>query len=74
MTLFFDIAAKDGLRRIQRVKDRIERRTIAYHNRVRQGYLRLARQEPQRIKVVRVDKNKEEIHLIVRRYVGSLLS
>lgn len=73
LTLFFDIAAAEGLRRIQRPKDRIERRAIAYHNRVRQGYLRLAQAEPRRIKVICVDKNKEEIQLMVRKDIESLL-
>ena len=73
LTIFFDIDAKKGLGRISRPKDRIERRSILYHNRVRTGYRTLARQEPRRIKLVRVDGGKEEIHLIVRRYVDDLL-
>ena len=73
LTLFFDIDAKKGLGRISRPKDRIERRSILYHNRVRTGYWTLARQEPRRIKLVKVDGGKEEIHLIVRRYVDDLL-
>ena len=73
LTIFFDIDAKKGLGRISRPKDRIERRSILYHNRVRTGYRTLARQEPRRIKLVKVDGGKEEIHLIVRRYVDDLL-
>src|SRR3990167_4841072 len=61
LTLFFDIDAKKGLGRISRPKDRIERRSILYHNRVRTGYRTLARQEPRRIKLVKVDGGKEEI-------------
>lgn len=73
LTLFFDIDAKKGLGRISRPKDRIERRSVLYHNRVRAGYWTLARQEPKRIKLVKVNGSKEEIHLIVRRYVDNLL-
>ena len=39
LTLVFDIEATTGLKRIQRKKDRIEQKAIAYHNRVRNGYL-----------------------------------
>lgn len=73
LTLFFDIDAKKGLGRISRPKDRIERRSVLYHNRVRAGYRTLARQEPKRIKLIKVDGSKEEIYLIVRRYVNNLL-
>ncbi len=74
LTLFFDIDAKKGLGRISRPKDRIERRSVLYHNRVRAGYRTLARQEPKRIKLVKVNGSKEEIHKIVRRYVDGLLA
>ena len=73
LTFFFDIDAKKGLGRIRRPKDRIERRSILYHNRVRTGYRTLARQEPRRIKLIKVDGGKDEIPLIVRRYVDDLL-
>ena len=73
LTLLFDIDTKKGLSRINRAKDRIEQRALTYHNKVRNGYLDLARREPKRIKVIKVDKTKEEIHLIVRSYVDGLL-
>ncbi|HCI44928.1 MAG TPA: dTMP kinase [Candidatus Omnitrophica bacterium] len=73
LTFFFDIDAKKGLGRIRRPKDRIERRSILYHDRVRTGYRTLARQEPGRIKLIKVDGNKEEIHLVVRKHIDSLL-
>ncbi len=73
LTLFFDIDAKKGLGRISRPKDRIERRSVLYHNRVRAGYRTLARQEPGRIKLIKVDGDKEEIYRVVKKYVDTLL-
>ncbi len=73
LTLFFDIDAKKGLGRINRPKDRIERRSVLYHNRVRAGYRTLGRQEPGRIKLIKVNGSKEEIHSVVRKYVNGLL-
>ncbi len=73
LTLVFDIEPRAGLQRIQGPKDRIERRSVLYHNRVRQGYLALAHQEPERIKVINVNGDKQEIHLLVRRLVDNLL-
>ena len=73
LTFFFDIDAQEGLKRIQRAKDRIEQRALAYHERVRQGYLKLARREPARIKVIQGSKDKDEIHWIVRKHMDGLL-
>ncbi|OGX34276.1 MAG: dTMP kinase [Omnitrophica WOR_2 bacterium RIFCSPHIGHO2_01_FULL_48_9] len=72
LTLLFDIETKKGLSRKGKIKDRIELRPLAYHNRVRQGYLELAKAEPRRIKVIKVDRSKEEIFAIVRRSIDRL--
>ena len=70
LTLIFDIDAKTGLSRIKHSKDRIERRAIAYHNRVRQGYIKLSQQEPLRVKLIQADhKSKEEIFEEVRTHI-----
>jgi dTMP kinase len=73
ITFFFDIDARTGLSRIRRAKDRIERRAAAYHNRVREGYLAIARQEPGRVKLIKADMSKEEIQGIVREHIGRVL-
>lgn len=70
LTVLFDIDTAEGLRRAGDQKDRIEQRSLEYHSRVRQGYLTLARQEPQRIKVVGVDgRDKDEIFQEVCGYI-----
>lgn len=73
MTILFDIDTKKGLSRTGRIKDRIERRALSYHNRVRKGYLILAKKDPKRIKVIRVNRNKEEIFKIVKSHINPLL-
>ena len=73
LTLLFDIDTKQGLSRTNRVKDRIELRSIEYHNRVRQGYLALARRESKRIKVIKVDDGKEKIFERVKMLIDKLL-
>jgi dTMP kinase len=73
LTLVFDIPVAKGLSRIKRKKDRIELRTLQYHNRVRGGYLAIARREPKRVKVIRVNKSREEIHEIVKEKIESIL-
>jgi len=73
LTLLFDIDAREGLRRAGSAKDRIEKRPLRYHQRVRRGYLALARREPGRIKVIKVDGDKDAIHAKVRCYIDKLL-
>ena len=73
LTLLFDIDTRKGLSRKGKVKDRIESRSIPYHNRVRRGYQRLAQQDPWRIKLIKVNAGKEEIYKIVKRYIDKAL-
>ena len=70
LTLFLDIPTKLGLRRAGRVKDRIERRSLAFHRRVRKGYLTLAKRNHERVKVIKVkDQDKYRIQLEIRNLV-----
>jgi dTMP kinase len=73
LTLLFDIDTKQGLSRTNTEKDRIELRSLEYHNRVRQGYLDLAKKEPKRIKVIQVDAPKEVIFERVKSYLDKVL-
>ncbi|MDP6685322.1 MAG: dTMP kinase [Candidatus Omnitrophota bacterium] len=51
ITFLLDIDARRGLARAGKNKDRIERKSIIFHRKVRKGYLSIARKEPKRIKV-----------------------
>lgn len=73
LTILFDIEPQQGLSRTNIKKDRIELRSLEYHNRVREGYLALSRRYPARIKVIKVDAPKEEIFKRVKSYIDALL-
>ena len=73
LTLLFDIDTKEGLSRTNAKKDRIELRPLDYHERVRRGYLELAKREPERIKVIKVDAPKEEIFKRVRAHIDKVV-
>lgn len=68
LTLLLDIDVKEGLKRA-RAKgiDRMESKDIAYHKRVRAGYLRLAKKYPERIKVIKVDGPIDKVQGLVRK-------
>lgn len=61
LTYVFDIDVETSMQRVGKEKDRMESAGIEFHHRVRQGYLELAKQEPERIKVIDATKSIEQI-------------
>lgn len=63
LTLWLDVDVEIGLKRVkQRGKiDRLEQANIAFHERVRQGYVNLAQQFPQRIISINANLNPEQV-------------
>lgn len=66
VTLLLDLPPEEGLRRAKKgkegiVRDRLEQEALAFHHRVRQGFLDLARQEPERIKVIDARQPVEKV-------------
>lgn len=67
ITFLIDIPVEEGLKRIQERKlDRIEKETVEFHKRVREGYLQIAKKEPDRIVVIDGRKKIEEIFEIIK--------
>ncbi len=75
LTVLLDISAREGLtRKGTRRRDRFEQEDIAFHHRVREGYLKLAASEPERWLVVDATQSKEKIKDIIWQRVSRLLS
>jgi len=74
LTILLDLPLEKALNGIQRKKDRIENRPIEYHRRVKNGYLKLAKQEPKRIKIIQLAQDKNETQDKIRRLVDKLLN
>lgn len=70
LTILIDVPVEVGLKRAARARqsDRIENESLAFHERVRQGFLDLAAREPERIHVVDGTASPEE----VGRAIGGL--
>ena len=62
LTIVFDIDAKTSMERVGKDKDRMESAGMEFFERVRKGYLEIAKQEPDRVKVIDSTKSIEEIH------------
>jgi dTMP kinase len=69
LTILMDLSVDKGLKHREIKRDRIERRSFAYHVRVRKGYLALARRYPGRIKIVKVHDDKSVTQEKIRNVV-----
>ena len=74
LTLVFDVDIETSMKRVGNQKDRMESSGIEFFNRVRNGYLELAKQEPDRIKVIDSTKSIEDVHKqvldIINKYIN----
>ena len=70
-----------GLNRVKRAKklnrkiygDRIERESLQFHEKVREGYLSQAEKYPERIKVVKTQETVEKTELCIREIIDMVL-
>ncbi len=76
LTLWLDLEVNTGLERIQRRSgptDRMEQATLAFHQRVRQGFSVLAQTQPQRVVQIDASQPVEQVQQAVRRAVKQRL-
>jgi dTMP kinase len=75
LTVLLDIPAEAGLfRKRARRRDRFEQEDVAFHQRVREGYLKVAADEPKRWLVIDATQSKEKISEIIWQRVRQLVS
>jgi len=76
ITLLLDLDVETGLSRNRGINktDRIELEDIGFHKRVRNGFLELAAQQPERIKLIDASLEKEEVRKRVLDLVLDIVS
>jgi dTMP kinase len=82
LTLLFDLPVEAGLGRAQQrilensgpAEDRFEQESIAFHERVRQGYLALAGQQPQRFRLIAANASPDQVEQSVITVVDQALA
>ena len=81
-TILFDLPVEAGLARAEKraagirpeaAEDRFEREEKAFHGRVREGYLNLAAEEPERFRIIDGAANIETVRREVCRHLTALL-
>jgi dTMP kinase len=72
LTFLLDLDPEEGLRRIAHLSgsghDRLEQETLAFHRKVRAGFLTLAERDPDRIVVIRTDRRAEDVGAEIARH------
>lgn len=74
LTLVFDVDIETSMQRVGNEKDRMESAGKEFFNRVRNGYLELAKQEPDRIKVINSTKSIQEVQKDVLEIIKTKLN
>ena len=74
LTVLLDLLVESGLaRKKERRPDRFEQQALAFHQKVREGYLKLAKEAPERWLVIYATQGKDEIAEIIWQRVSRLL-
>lgn len=73
LIILLDSPPEEGLARKRRLRDRFELEGLAFHRRVRQGYLEMAAAEPDRWFVIDAMLPKRKVARIIWEKVSSLL-
>lgn len=72
LTIVFDIDVETSMSRVGSNKDRMESAGIEFFNRVRNGYLEIAKAEPERVKIINSSDTIENIHKKVVELIEQL--
>ena len=73
LTIVFDIDVETSMQRVGKTKDRMESAGMEFFNRVRNGYLAIAQEEPKRVKVINSADTIENIHTKVVKLVEEVI-
>ena len=75
ITVLLDMDVEQGLERNRSAgkRDRLELEEVEFHKRVRQGFLAIAKAEPERVKLIDASGSKEEVQALVMQAVRKAL-
>ena len=73
LTVILDLPVDAGFGRIQRERDRIESKDRAYHEKVREGFLAMARERPEKFAVVDATQTPDEVARAIEEAVTRVL-
>ena len=79
-TIFLDLPVEEGLKRANArlsidgsSEGRFEKETLDFHHRVREGFLAIAKQEPERVKTIGASGTVEEVFAQIKNAIKGIL-
>ena len=76
VTFVLDLPVEIGLQRVQNSRgglDRLEREKIEFHRRLREGYEIIAKQEPERLKIIDAQVSPEQVYTQIQKAIQPFL-
>lgn len=73
VTILLDLPVKKGLARVKR-PNRMEAKSIAFHQKVRQGYGVLARRNRKHFRLIRTNQNADKVQQDIRKALHNVLA
>ncbi|UCE25708.1 MAG: dTMP kinase [Candidatus Zixiibacteriota bacterium] len=73
LTFVFDVDLKTAFARRGKVRDRLESQSRAFHNRVRLGFLEIARKERRRVKLIDATGPIDQVFGLVKKHLHKKL-
>lgn len=76
LTLYLDISPEIGIQRRESggdVLNRLDRETLEFHNRVREGYLALIKANPERWHIIAASGTREKVHSAIKSVLKQAL-
>ena len=74
LTFVFDVDIETSMKRVGKEKDRMESSGDDFFNRVRNGYLQIAKNEPERVKIIDSTKSIDEVFEKVKNIFKSYIA
>ncbi|MBQ9245985.1 dTMP kinase [bacterium] len=73
VTLLYDVTTETAQQRVGDEKDRMEAAGLTFHKQVRQGYLNLQKENPERIKLINANNSIETVFEDTKKVIINLL-
>ena len=73
LTFVFDVDVETSLSRVGKTRDRMESAGVEFFEKVRDGYLQIAKQEPERVKLISSKDTIENIFEQVKEITNRLI-
>ena len=77
LTLYLDLDPKIGFERVKKAgmsKDRIESETLAFHQKIREAFKQIAKNEPERFILIDASKSAGEVYNLGQEKIDALLA